>query len=145
LAVYDAAGRHALGRRDHLGHLRGQVGQAAVLQADRPVRIAEQDATKTVPLDLEEVLGRAERRLGRRGLHGAHLAREALQLDLELAFVNSASRAPPAWLLQPGDQLRRPVPTRLFGVSWSRRRAFPWRRAASWPARPTAAGPPSGP
>ena len=127
LAVDHAPGRHTFRRLHHLRHVGRQVGQPAVLQPDVPVVVAKQDAAQPVPLDLEEVLGRAERGFGRSGLHRTHLVREALQLDRELVGVVH----PP--------QIRGSAVTKLYDVSWFRRPASPARRAASWPAPPTAA------
>ena len=131
LAVDHAARRHPLRRRDDLGYVGGQVGEPAVLQADAAVRVAEEDAAKGIPLDLEDVLGRAEWRLRRRCLHRPHLVGEALQLDLQLVVHL--------------PQIRPPDVRKLYAVSWCPRPASSARRAASWPAPRTGAGPPSGP
>src|SRR4029077_12001520 len=105
------------------------------LQPHAAVRIAEQHAAQTVPLNLEEILGRAERSLGGSGLHRPHLGGKALQLYLELIGF-----------LQPAVQLRRQWLMKLYVASREQPAfPFPCPRAASWPARPIGAAPPSGP
>ena len=72
---------------DDLRHVGGEVVEAAVLDADSAVAVAEHEAAEAVPLDLEEVVGGAEGSLGRGGLHRPQLGREALELDLKLVWI----------------------------------------------------------
>ena len=87
LTVDDAARRHALRRRGDFGQIGRDVVQAAVGQPDLAVRGAKQNAAQAVPFHFEEILGRAERRFGRGGLHRPELVRKAFQLDLQLVVL----------------------------------------------------------
>src|SRR4029077_15800013 len=87
LAVDHAAEGDSFGGRDHFRDISGEVVQSPVLHAHAAVALAEDKAAQTVPLDLEEVVGRAERSLGRGGLHRPQLRREVFELDLKLVWI----------------------------------------------------------
>src|SRR5262249_10339910 len=125
LTVDHAAGRHPARGRHDLGDVDRDVVQAAVLQAHLAGRVAHQHAAQAVPLDLEQVLGRAERRLGRRGLHRPHLVGEAVQLDLKLVGFRPRPRHSPRLGRAPRggigyEALRRLCLVSAAGFSFSR-------------------------
>src|SRR5207245_10433335 len=64
LAIDDAARRDPSRSRYDLGKVGRQVVEASVLQVNLAVGVAKQHAAQPIPLDLEEVLRRAERSLG---------------------------------------------------------------------------------
>src|SRR6266699_5113852 len=105
------------------------------------MRVAEEEAAQPVPLDLEDVVGGAERRFGRRGLHGPYLVREAFDVDLQLSG-RSVSHAHEIRPDRPRPSLRR-----LYDAPSSLRPAgLPCRAltGSSWRLRRTRAGLPSG-
>src|SRR3982074_1721584 len=87
LAIDDAAWRDSPGGMNNFREVGGEIVEATIHQPNAPVPVPEHDAAEPVPLDLEHVVGRAERRLGRRGLHRAYLVGEALEVDLKLVRV----------------------------------------------------------
>ena len=142
LAVDDAPWRHSGRSGRDLGNDRGQVVEASIVNVDVAMRIPEEEASQAVPLDLEDVVDGAERRLRRCGLHGPHLAWEALELHLQLVggSVSHANEIRPE---RPRPSLRR-----LYDAPASLPPAVLPCRAwtgSSWPPRPTHAALPSGP
>jgi hypothetical protein len=72
--------------------------EAAVLNPDRAIAVAEDETAEAVPLDLEEVVGRAEGGLGRSGLHRPQLGGKALELNLKLIRIGRCDDPHIKWI-----------------------------------------------